>query len=50
MKPMVWYPEERDEKVNKYLDQINHAPYQSIVAILMVTFCLLTFSFLIGVF
>lgn len=50
MKPMVWHPEERDKRVNQYLDQINHAPYQSIIALLMVTFCLLTFAILIGIF
>ena len=50
MKPMVWHPEERDKKVNQYLDKINHAPYQGIIAFLMITFCLLTFVILIGIF
>lgn len=27
MKPMTWHPEERDEKVNQYLSQVNRAPY-----------------------
>ena len=50
MKQMVWQPEERDERVNQYLDKINHAPYQSIVTISIVAFCLFTAAILIGIF
>ena len=50
MKQMVWQPEERDQRVNKYLDKINHAPYQSIVTISIVAFCLFTAAILIGIF
>jgi len=27
MKPMIWHPEEKDEKQNQYLERANHAPY-----------------------
>ncbi|WP_300640678.1 hypothetical protein [Mastigocoleus sp. MO_188.B34] len=50
MKQMVWQPEERDKKVNQYLDKINHAPYQNIVAISIVAFCLFTAAILLGIF
>ncbi|WP_421659102.1 hypothetical protein [Leptothermofonsia sp. ETS-13] len=46
MKPMIWHPEEKDQKVNQYLDQINRAPYELIVGMLLVVLCLFTFSFL----
>jgi hypothetical protein len=50
MKSMVWHPEERDEKINLYLERANHAPYISIWALLMGIFCLFTFTVLMGVF
>ena len=50
MTPMVWHPEERDQRVNHYLDNINHAPYATIFAILLGLFCSLTFLVLIGGF
>lgn len=50
MKPMIWHPEEKDAKVNQYLDQMNHAPYELIAALLLGAFCVLTFIFLIGLF
>ncbi|WP_172657298.1 hypothetical protein [Myxosarcina sp. GI1] len=43
MKSMVWHPEEKDQKVNQYLEQTNHAPYQSIVLLLLAGVCLFTF-------
>jgi hypothetical protein len=50
MKPMIWHPEEKDAKVNQYLDQTNHAPYGSIVLLLLGAFCFLTLFVLIAMF
>ncbi len=50
MKPLVWRPEEKDARINQYLDQMNHAPYGSIVLYLLAAFCLLTFILLVGIF
>lgn len=50
MKPMIWHPEEKDSKVNQYLEQINHAPYITIVAVILGMFCLFTFMVLLGSF
>lgn len=50
MKPMIWHPEEKDEKVNRYLEQANHAPYEVIFALVLGVFCLFTFAILLGSF
>lgn len=51
MKGLVWIPgNEHDEKVNQYLDSINHAPYASITAITVGLFCIVTMAILVGVF
>lgn len=50
MKPINWLPEENDEKINQYLDQINRAPYATISAILVGLLCLFTFIILISSF
>lgn len=50
MKPMIWHPEEKDAKVNQYLDQINHAPYESIVAFSLFLFLMFSAVVLIAVF
>jgi F0F1-type ATP synthase assembly protein I len=50
MKPMIWHPEEKDAKVNQYLDQMNHAPYGLIILLLLGGFCLFTFVLLVGLF
>jgi len=50
MKPMIWHPEEKDVKVNQYLDQTNRAPYELISLLLLGAFCGLTFIFLLGLF
>ncbi|MEO0826121.1 MAG: hypothetical protein AAFY67_10730 [Cyanobacteria bacterium J06642_9] len=50
MKSMVWVPEEKDKKVNQYLENINHAPYEMIAMIIMGLFCLFTAVILIGNF
>jgi hypothetical protein len=50
MKPMIWVPEEKDAKVNAYLDQVNRAPYGAIFALSMGLFCLLVLVFLLASF
>jgi hypothetical protein len=50
MKPMIWHPEAHDQKVNQYLEQVNHAPYELILAITLGLFCLSVFVILIGIF
>jgi F0F1-type ATP synthase assembly protein I len=50
MKPATWYPNEKDAKVNQYLDNMNHAPYGLIVLSMIGLFCLLTFVILVGIF
>jgi hypothetical protein len=50
MKPMIWHPEERDQRVNQYLDEMNHAPYPTIIAAVFGLFCVLTIAVLIGSF
>ena len=50
MKNMIWHPEERDQKVNQYLDNMNHAPYAVIVAAVFIGFCAFTFAVLVGTF
>ncbi len=42
MKPMIWHPEEKDAKVNEYLDRMNHAPYGIIFLVGFGLFCLFT--------
>ncbi len=50
MKPMIWHPEEKDQKVNQYLEQINHAPYAAIMGLLIGLLCLFTLGFLLVFF
>jgi hypothetical protein len=51
MASMTWTPNEnQDRKVKQYLDQVNHAPYASIVLLSAVLFCLLTAVILFGTF
>ena len=50
MKSMTWHPEPKDEKVNQYLEQTNHAPYPTIFAITLGIFCSFTLLVLLGVF
>ncbi|MGV2831410.1 hypothetical protein [Myxosarcina sp. GI1(2024)] len=49
MKGMIWHPEKKDRRVNQYLEQTNHAPYQLIVALLLGGVCLLTLITLFAV-
>jgi hypothetical protein len=50
MKPMIWHPEEKDRKVNEYLDRVNHAPYGTIMLLMVGGFVLFTTLILIGIF
>lgn len=50
MKPMIWKPEKGDKAVNAYLDEINHAPYEIIFAVLLGLFCAFTLVVILGVF
>lgn len=50
MKPMIWHPEEKDAKVNQYLDQMNRAPYGLIFLLGFGLFCLLTVVILLASF
>lgn len=50
MKPMTWYPDNKDKEINQYLDKINHAPYPTIFAGIAVLFCLFTILILVGGF
>lgn len=50
MKPATWYPNEKDAKVNQYLDRMNHAPYGFIFLSMMLLFVLFTFVILVGIF
>ena len=47
---MTWHPEDKDRKVNQYLEKINHAPYAVIIAVLLGVFCIFTTLVLMGTF
>ncbi len=50
MKEMIWHPEPKDQQVNRYLEQVNHAPYWRIFVITSLLFSSFTFLVLMGVF
>lgn len=50
MKSMIWHPEAKDEKVNQYLSQVNHAPYEIIIGLVLGGICLVTAVFLLGLY
>lgn len=50
MKPASWLSEEKDEKVNQYLDHINRAPYPTIAAVSIGLLCLFTVIILLSSF
>lgn len=50
MKPMIWYPEPNDKKVNQYLDHINHEPWLEIFAVGGLVMCVFTVLILVGAF
>jgi hypothetical protein len=50
MKPMIWHPEEKDSKVNEYLDRANRAPYGTIMLVMIGVFVIFTTLILVGIF
>jgi Fe2+ transport system protein B len=50
MKPMIWHPEEKDKKVNEYLDKTNRAPYFGIILAILGVFTVFTTAVLLGAF
>ncbi len=50
MRPMIWHPEEKDQRVNQYLDSVNHAPYFLLTIGILGVFCLFTLVVLLGIF
>jgi hypothetical protein len=50
MRPMIWHPEAKDQRVKKYLDHINHAPYFGITIGILGVFMLFTTVVLLGIF
>ncbi len=50
MKEMRWVPEKKDEKVNQYLDRMNHEPWLAIFAVSLLLISLCTVLMGIGVF
>jgi hypothetical protein len=50
MKPMIWHPEEKDTKVNQYLDRMNHEPWLAFIAGGIVFFMLFTLLIFLGIF
>jgi hypothetical protein len=50
MKPMIWYPKDKDQRAAQRIDQDNHAPYGMIAAVSIVLLCAFTLVFLVGVF
>lgn len=47
---MIWRPEDKDHKVNQYLDKVNHAPYPTIIALVFGLLAAFTMVFLLGSF
>lgn len=50
MKPMIWHPEPKDDKVNRYLDSTNHEPWLAILVAALVVICSFTFLICLGTF
>jgi hypothetical protein len=50
MKPMIWHPEPKDQKVNQYLDRINHEPWLAIVGVGLILVFSFTLLILLGTF
>lgn len=50
MKPMIWRPEKQDEKVNQYLDSINHEPWLSIVMFSILVISIFMVFMIVGTF
>ncbi len=50
MKPMIWHPEPKEQKINQYLDRINREPWVAILAGILVLICSFTILVLLGTF
>ncbi|MDJ0573877.1 MAG: hypothetical protein QNJ65_01755 [Xenococcaceae cyanobacterium MO_234.B1] len=50
MKPMIWHPEPKDQKINQYLDRTNREPWVAILAVVLVLVCSFTILVLLGTF
>ena len=50
MKPMIWHPENNDQKMNQYLDEINREPWLAIWAGIFLFVALFTLLTLLGAF
>jgi Fe2+ transport system protein B len=50
MRPMIWHPEEKDQKVNEYIDKTNRAPYFGIILAVLGVFTAFTAAVLLGAF
>ncbi|BFM38090.1 hypothetical protein [Synechocystis sp. LKSZ1] len=50
MKPMIWHPEEKDARVNQYLDRVNHEPWLAIFAGAIGVLLLLSLMIFLGLF
>ncbi len=50
MKPMIWHPEQKDQKVNQYLDNINREPWLALFVGVLALLCSFTFLVLLGTF
>jgi len=50
MKPMIWHQEEKDEKVNEYIEKTNRAPYFVIILGVLGVFSIFTVAVLLGAF
>jgi hypothetical protein len=50
MKPMIWHPERKDEKVNNYLDRKNREPWLIITVIGIFIALAMTTLIVVGIF
>lgn len=50
MKPMIWHPEPKDQKINQYLDQTNREPWLAIFGVSMLIVFVFTLLVLLGTF
>lgn len=50
MKRMIWHPEERDQKVNQYLDSMNQEPWLAIGLFFILGISVLALFIILGTF
>ncbi len=50
MKPMIWHPEDKDDKVNQYLDKMNHEPWLGFLAFGLFFFFIFILAMFIGIY